>query len=62
MEAEREGPAGQVGLKVTKNVTKNLGKLLFKFIWKNRKTLCERLGVEKSEWESFIKVISLWKK
>jgi hypothetical protein len=55
-------PAGQVGLKVTKNVTKNLGKLLFKFIWKNRKSLYEEMGVEKSEWESFIKVISLWKR
>ena len=33
------------GLKVTKNVTKNLGKLLFKFIWKNRKILSADLNV-----------------
>ena len=53
---------GQIGLKVTKNVTKNIGKLLFKFIWKNRRTLWMKMGLEKSRWESFIRVISLWKK
>ena len=53
---------GQIGLKVTKNVTKNIGKLLFKFIWKNRRTLWEKMGLEKSRWESFVRVISLWKK
>jgi hypothetical protein len=53
---------GQIGLKVTKNVTKNIGKLLFKFIWKNRRTLWEKMGLERSRWESFIRVISLWKK
>jgi hypothetical protein len=48
--------------KITKNVTKNIGKLLFKFIWKYRKMLGQRLNIQKTRWEAFIKVISQWKK
>lgn len=50
------------GGKITKNVTKNMGKLLFKFIWKNRKMLRQRLNIDVVRWDEFMCMIVKWKK
>lgn len=43
--SDLEQQRGPVGQKETKNVTKNMGKLLFKFIWKQRRTLGQKMGL-----------------
>jgi hypothetical protein len=50
------------GNKITKNVTKNIGKLLFKFIWKNRKMLRQKLSIDTFRWDAFMVSIVKWKK
>lgn len=52
----------QSGQKETKNVTKNMGKLLFKFIWKQRRTLGQKMGLERSRWEDFVRKVRQWKR
>lgn len=39
-----------------------MGKLLFKFIWKHRRTLGQKMGLERSRWEDFVRKVRQWKR